>query len=149
MADVFTKSRGKSISWFKSWRGHTDTYRSSMIVSWAYFISWTKENALKKYPDNRGLYSAYDMNKRSRDSLVGRATSYWLDDRGVGVRVPVGSTSFRPPLGSTQPPIQCVPGALSPGVKRPGREADHSPPASAKVKDMWMYTSTPQYILIC
>jgi hypothetical protein len=28
--------------------------------------------------------------ERSRDSLVGIATSYGLDDRGVGVRVPVG-----------------------------------------------------------
>jgi hypothetical protein len=27
-----------------------------------------------------------------------------------------------------------VPGALSPGVKRPGREADHTPPSSAEVK---------------
>jgi hypothetical protein len=44
------------------------------------------------------------------------------------------STSFRPALGSTQSPIQWVPGALSPGVKRPGREADHSPLASAEVK---------------
>jgi hypothetical protein len=26
-------------------------------------------------------------------------------------------------------------GALSPGVKRPGLEADHSPPASAEVKE--------------
>jgi hypothetical protein len=26
-------------------------------------------------------------------------------------------------------------GALSPGVKRPGREADHSPPSSADVKN--------------
>jgi len=28
-------------------------------------------------------------------------------------------------------------------VKRPGREADHSPPSSAKVKDAWSYTSIP------
>jgi hypothetical protein len=28
-----------------------------------------------------------------------------------------------------------VPGALSLGVKRPGREADHSPPSSAKIKE--------------
>jgi len=33
-------------------------------------------------------------------------------------------------------------GALSPGVKRPGREADHSPPSSAEVKNAWIYTST-------
>jgi hypothetical protein len=39
--------------------------------------------------------------------------------------------------------IQWVPGALSPGVKRPGREVDHSPPASAEVKKMWIYTATP------
>jgi hypothetical protein len=30
-----------------------------------------------------------------------------------------------------------------PGLKRPGREADHSPPSSAKVKNAWSYTSIP------
>jgi hypothetical protein len=55
------------------------------------------------------------------------------------------SKSSTPALGSTQPPIQWVPGVLSPGVKQPGREANHSPPASAEVKKMWIYTSTPPY----
>jgi hypothetical protein len=32
-----------------------------------------------------------------RDSVVGIATSYGLDDRGVGVRVPVGSRIFASP----------------------------------------------------
>jgi hypothetical protein len=41
----------------------------------------------------------------------------------------------RTALGPTQPPIQFVPGALSLGVKRPGREADHSPPSSAEIKE--------------
>jgi hypothetical protein len=36
-------------------------------------------------------------------------------------------------------------GALSPEVKRSGRESDHSPPSSAEVKNAWSYTSTPQY----
>jgi hypothetical protein len=36
-------------------------------------------------------------------------------------------------------------GLFPPGVKRPGREADHSPPASAEVKKMWIYPSTPPY----
>jgi len=36
-----------------------------------------------------------------------------------------------------------VTGALSVGVKRPGREADHSPTSSAKVKNAWCYTSIP------
>jgi hypothetical protein len=82
---------------------------------------------------------------RSQDSVVGIATGYELDDRGVAVRVPVVSriffTSSRPALGSTQPPIQCVRGALSPGVKRPGHEADHSPLASVEVKKIWIYKS--------
>jgi hypothetical protein len=71
--------------------------------------------------------------ERSRGGIVGIATGYGLGDRGVGVRVPVGSTissqSSRPALGSTQPPIQWVP-----GVKQEGREAGHSPRASAQVK---------------
>jgi hypothetical protein len=34
---------------------------------------------------------------RSRDSVVGIATGYGLDDQGVGVRVPVGSRTFSSP----------------------------------------------------
>jgi hypothetical protein len=41
------------------------------------------------------------------------------------------------------PPIQWVPGHLSPELKRPGREADHSPTTTVQVKKTWTYTSTP------
>jgi hypothetical protein len=34
------------------------------------------------------------------------------------------------------------------GVKRQGREADHSPPTSAEVKKMWIYKSTPPYSFV-
>jgi hypothetical protein len=54
--------------------------------------------------------------------------------------------SSRLALGPTQPPIQYVPGTLSPWVKCPGREADHSPTTSAEVKKTWIYTSTPIYV---
>jgi hypothetical protein len=48
---------------------------------------------------------------------------------------PVASVS-RPALGPTQPPVQWIPGVLSPGVKaRPGRDADHSPPSSVEVEN--------------
>jgi hypothetical protein len=33
----------------------------------------------------------------------------------------------------------------SSGVKRPVREADHSSPFNAEVKNAWSYTSTPPY----
>jgi hypothetical protein len=41
--------------------------------------------------------------------------------------------------------IQWISGAFSPGVKRQGREADHSPPSSAEVKKICICTSTPPY----
>jgi hypothetical protein len=58
------------------------------------------------------------------------------------------TASSRPALGSTQSPIKWVPGALLPGIKQPVREADHLPSASAEVKKMWIYTSTPPYAFI-
>jgi hypothetical protein len=74
------------------------------------------------------------------DSAVGIATGYGLDDKGIAVRVPVGQT--------TEASIQWAPVPLSPGVKRPGYETDHSPPTSAEVKKTWVYTSTPPYIFM-
>jgi hypothetical protein len=88
-------------------------------------------------------------NFRSCDSSVGVALGYGLDDRGSRVRFPAElgiflfTTVSRPALGLTQPPIQWVPGALSLGVKRPGREAEHSPPSSAEVKNAWSYANCP------
>jgi hypothetical protein len=73
---------------------------------------------------------------------------YGLEDRGSRVRFPAGAGNFLfttasgMALGPTRPPIQWVPGALSLGVKRLGREADHSPPSSPEVKNAWSYTST-------
>jgi hypothetical protein len=32
--------------------------------------------------------------------------------------------------------------------ERQGREADHSPPTSAEVKKMWIYTSTLPYVFM-
>jgi hypothetical protein len=67
------------------------------------------------------------------------ASPLWVLEsrRGLGVSI------FRRALGTTQPPIQWVPGALSLGVKRPGRGGDHSHPSSAEVKNTWSYTSPP------
>jgi hypothetical protein len=61
--------------------------------------------------------------------------------RGLGIFL---ITASRRALGPTQPPIQWVPGALSLGVKRPGREADHLHPSSAEVKE-WveLYIHSP------
>jgi hypothetical protein len=49
-------------------------------------------------------------------------------------------------LKTTQAPIQWVPVDISPGIKRLGREADHSPPTSAEVKKKCNYVPhTPSW----
>jgi hypothetical protein len=95
------------------------------------------------------IISLFIITSKSRDSSVGIALGYGLDDRGLGFDSRRGwgiflfTTTSRTALGPTQPPIQWVPGALSLGVKRPRREANHIPPSSAEVTKAWSYTSTP------
>jgi hypothetical protein len=70
---------------------------------------------------------------RNRNSSPGRGKNFHF------------SMTSRPVLGPTQSSIHWLLGILSPGVKRLGREADHSPSASANVKKTWIYTSTAPY----
>jgi hypothetical protein len=53
----------------------------------------------------------------------------------LGLGVFLFTTASRTAMRPTQPLFQWVGGALSLGVKRPRREADHSPPSSAEVKE--------------
>jgi hypothetical protein len=75
------------------------------------------------------------------------ALGYGLDDRGFESRQGLGiflyTTVFRPDPGPTQPPIQWVTGALFLGVRRPVREADHSPYLVPRSNNAWGYTSSP------
>jgi hypothetical protein len=65
----------------------------------------------------------------SHGSSVDIATSYAFDSRFSA------STVSRPTLQPAQLSIQWEPKALFPGVKRQGREDDHSLPSSAEVKN--------------
>jgi hypothetical protein len=47
--------------------------------------------------------------------------------------------------GAHSAPYPMVSRAISSGIKLQGREADHSPPTSAEVKKMWIYTSIAPY----
>jgi hypothetical protein len=63
---------------------------------------------------------------------------YGMDGPGL---IPGSARFFSSPQhadrlwGPPSPPIKWVPGALSPGVKQQGHEADHSPPSNAEVKN--------------
>jgi hypothetical protein len=75
---------------------------------------------------------------------MGRTIGALGFDSRRGLEIVFFTTASRTALGPTQPPIQWVPGALSLGVKRPGSEADHSPPTSAEVKEcMQLYLHSP------
>jgi hypothetical protein len=87
------------------------------------------------------IINVFILSNESRDSSVGIALCYGLDDQGSRVRFPAGTgifyfnTASRTALRPTQPPIQGVLGSPSLGVKRPGREAAHSPSSSVEVKE--------------
>jgi hypothetical protein len=89
----------------------------------------------------------------SQDGAVGIAIGYRLDGQGVGVRVPVGARIFTSPCRPDRlwvHPTSYPMGTKGsfPGVKRPGREADHSPQTSTEVKKTWVYTSTPPHVFM-
>jgi hypothetical protein len=147
----------------------TACYRDSFTFSVMYFWFLTRRDLILSlmYPNITSITKNIELHSslciqvlwmllsyllRSRDSGVGIATDYGLDD-GAGVRVPVKSnfsllevvqTDCKPhpafyPKGS---------GGSFSGVKRPGREADHSTVTSAEVKRAWLYTSTPPYVFM-
>jgi len=69
-------------------------------------------------------------------------SGYGLDDRGsIPVRGTVRDLCSSPPCQTSSG----APSFLSTGYRAlyPGRESDHSPQSSAKVKNAWSYTSTP------
>jgi hypothetical protein len=78
----------------------------------------------------------------SRGSSVSIVSGYGLDDRAIGFRSSAGAKDFSSILcvqtGSEAHPASCTMGTGGPfpGRKvRPGRDADHSPPSSAEVKN--------------
>jgi hypothetical protein len=75
-------------------------------------------------------------------SSVGIALGYGLDDRGPRVRFPAGAGNFslrhRVQNGAGAHPAFYSVGTRGsfPGIKWSKREADHSPPSSAEVKEL-------------
>jgi hypothetical protein len=136
----------------------------SSCLCWRYWWTHTHTHIYIIYKNTEALLEAsreddIDVNTEKtkyefisrRDSSVGIALGYGLDDRGSRVRFPAEAGNFsshhrvQNGSGATQPPIQCVAAAISLGVKRPGREANHSLPSSIEVKE-WveLYLDSPK-----
>jgi hypothetical protein len=101
-------------------------YHKSLLIH--SFIS--QASCWHQEPEKRSRYSNWLQAGRPkvRSSSPGRVKIFLL------------FTSSTPLLGPTQP--------LSLVVKRPGREANYSTPASAEVKNTWIYTSTRSYVFM-
>jgi hypothetical protein len=87
------------------------------------------------------LYLSVCLN-RIRGSSVSIVSGYRLDDRTIEVRSPAGVKDFSSSLcvqtGSGAHPASCTMGTGGPflGNKAlPGRDADHTPPSRAEVKN--------------
>jgi hypothetical protein len=83
---------------------------------------------------------------RSRDSLVGIPTGYGLDGRGsISGRGKIFLFSYCPDRlwGQRNLLSKGYCGEISPKIKLPGREADHSPSFSAEVKNGGLMTTLP------
>jgi hypothetical protein len=130
-----------------------------MGVQGSYIIPSNREG--RRGGDEKGEGNEIDRKKEryqygdgSRDSSVGIATHYGLEDYGGGSSRPDSVKKFSllriVQTGSGVHPTSYKMGTAGsiPGVKRQGREADHSPPTSAEVKKMWNYTSTPLYVFM-
>jgi hypothetical protein len=100
--------------WDQGWDTHTLTCKISFVCIYFQCI-WA----------TTGVKIAQSVN----ELWAGRLGFYSLQ-----CKIFLFSTVSRPTLGPTQPPIQWVWWSLSLGIKRQGREADHSPPSSAEVK---------------
>jgi hypothetical protein len=79
---------------------------------------------------------------RSRGSSGSIVSDYGLDARAIGVRSLAGAKDFSSNLcvqtGSEAHPASCLMGTGGPfpgGKGRSGRDADHSPPSSAEVRN--------------
>jgi hypothetical protein len=83
-------------------------------------------------------------------SAVGTATGCGLSCRGVGPRVPVVTeTVYRPCrlvwLQDPTSPCRLGTRTLYRVLKRPRREAQHTPPTGAEVRKTWMSAATPRH----
>jgi hypothetical protein len=122
----------------------------SLLKSWALTDMLRKSKIICDLLQNT-LLCEHRHIMSSLDIAVGIATGYGLDSWGAGVWILAGARFLSSPhhsdrlWGSTSLLSNRYQELFLWEVKWPGHEVDHSPPTSAEVKNMWIYTSTPTY----
>jgi hypothetical protein len=85
----------------------------------------------------------------SAGCVIWTVTRVWAGHYGVRFLVQAKKFFTKTPTTSLGPTLW-VPATLSPGVKRPRREADRSPPSNTKVENDCSYVSPlPYAVMVC
>jgi hypothetical protein len=89
------------------------SYWSGHVCVWYYFPFWDSDFDIIFCKDSHNIINILYLHLWGRDSV---ATGYGLDDRGIGVRVPVGSRVFSSPCRPDR--LWGPPSLLSNGYQR-------------------------------
>jgi hypothetical protein len=125
----------------------TDSFTRIVAV---YAVNFNIHTYIHTYIHLYHLMNHVTVIVKSREISVGIALGYGLDDRGSRVRFLAGARNFslhyrvQNGSGAHAATYQWVQGALFLGIKWQGREADHSSPSSAEVKEcVEVYLQSP------
>jgi hypothetical protein len=97
------------------------------------FVWWCVQSDLHTYASSEKQNNKVYPEEPGSSVIM---SDYGLDNRAIGVRSPAGAKDFSSNLSVH--PASCTMGTGGPipgGKSRPGRDADHSPPSSAGVKN--------------
>jgi hypothetical protein len=124
-----------------------DQHRSAPLFSHQIFSNQTGlEINLTEAKGNTSLSHSHRLIMPEVLMKTESLDSTWLGYKGGGEPIFLFFKTFRPALGTTQHLTQRVLEALSQSV----RDAHHSPPFSAEVKNVWNYASTlPHAFIAC
>jgi hypothetical protein len=144
---------------------HDDSFL--FLRTWAYYLKTNSVCIISVGYNHKVSYRCYACKRwtthnikhmtGSRDSAVGMATSYGLDGRGVGVRVPIGSRIFSSPRRPDSSGVNPTSYSIGTGDSSPWGNAAGAwswPLTYVKNAVFWemapciscvIYTSTPPY----
>ena len=115
---------------FSPWKDPVTTVQEA---GWATGPVWTGAQNLAPQPG---------FDPRTVEPIASRYTDWSIVADGNRNVWKITTTS---PTDTLVPRIRRLPEHLCPGLKRPGGNTDRSPRSSARVKNVWSYTSIPPY----
>jgi hypothetical protein len=134
----------------------SETYLPQMLIYSVIFLLFSNTFNLRSFLKIRGRVSrSYKVILKRITCILGAGLAEYSDQAmgwTTGVRFPAGtgyfSPSYRVQTGSGVDPAPYPMGTVGfpPRIRRPGREADHSPPSSADVEKSGAIPPLPRHV---